>query len=58
MGVVMKVFISLILGFFLVALLAVAYKNEIDFRDNCHAKGGVVVEANELMCVNKEAIIK
>lgn len=54
----MKVFISLMLGFFLVALLAVAYKNEVNFRDNCHAKGGVVIEANELLCVQKEAIIK
>lgn len=54
----MKGFIALMAGLTLVALLGLAIKNEVDFRSACHEKGGVVVEANELMCVSKEAIIK
>lgn len=54
----MKGFIALMGGLLLIAFLGLAIKNEVDFRHNCHAKGGVVVEANELLCVQKEAIIK
>lgn len=54
----MKGFIALLAALTLVAFLGLCIKNEVDFRHNCHAKGGVVVEANELLCVQKEAIIK
>lgn len=55
----MRGLIGLIGGLLLIALLGVAIKNGVDFRADCHAKGGVVLETtDEYLCVKKEAIIK
>uniref|UniRef100_A0AAU6VYK7 Uncharacterized protein n=2 Tax=unclassified bacterial viruses TaxID=12333 RepID=A0AAU6VYK7_9VIRU len=55
----MKGFITLMGALLLITFLGLALKNDVDFRHDCHAKGGVVVEAStEMLCVNKEAFIK